>query len=109
MKNASYYREIKNSRVYYNNILEKFEDALDKAVYDHAYDMFANGPVVYHSYLKDIETPDGSVEYLVSTYNIIMDDIVNILKKKLKDYGYTNIKINYENNNKPAIRIEFDY
>ena len=109
MKNATYYREIKNSRVYYNNILEKFEDALDKAVYDHAYDMFSNGPVVYHEYLKDIETPDGSVEYLVSTYNIIMDDIINILKKRLTDFGYRNIKINYEKNNKPAIRFEFDY
>ena len=109
MKNASYYREIKNSRVYYNNILEKFEDVLEKAVYDHAYDMFANGPVIYEEYLKDIETPDGSVEYLVSTYNIIMDDIINILKKRLTALGYNSIKIDYKNNNKPIIRFEFNY
>ena len=109
MKDANYYKEIKNSRVYYNSILETFDDILDKAVYDHAYDMFASGPVIYHQYLKNIETPDGTVDYLISTYNIIMDDIINILKKRLTDFGYRNIKINYEKNDKPAIRIEFDY
>ena len=111
MKEAKYYRNLKNTKVYYNSILDAIDDILEREVQKHASDPFMHGPVKCSRYLKDIETSDGSVEYLISTYHIVLDDIANMLKKKLRELGYFEIKIefNKDENDKFSIYVEFDY